>query len=505
MDFSQYKLVSASQVEDFRRPWWQQFRGGTDDNVRPDDVETLCSHSRRLYANLGPLRVAIQDKAMYCVGRAWLPVFKGVDPDFKTAAQSWLIDNWYPVSNVLGPEFDFQTLLYLCSVHLDVFSEVFVYLTETEDSAAGAGDGGYPQIQLVPRHRVNQPRLTGSLGNDGALLLGPYRGYRCTAGVIKNRTGRAIAFHVLGDDPAGSQDAYVSTDNLIRLREMEMGDETRAIPATSHGINQGRSILSLIQNEQQFLELASRIAIVENNELGGLDPNDPSNALGLRPAPPAFDAGVGAVNGSPKVAANEWQQDGGQTRYFESKSGGKITPFQFSRPGGEWLNFINFQTRGLVDALWPYHLVSDEGALGGANVRALTSRANRLVMDRQDLLRKLARRCVQYAVAKGSKIGRVPESDEWWMWDFTVPSRITVDYGRDAKAELLEIEGGILDPAEPIEARGHDYGDFLLQYYRNQALKKQVRAQVEQETGVTLEDLPEPVIAGAGDPAEVGP
>jgi hypothetical protein len=492
----QYKLVDAAQLEDFTQPfWWNTFHGPSDRSIQASDVETLCSHSRRLYANLGPLRTAIQDKAMYAVGRHWLPVFKGSDQAFKLAAQDWLVHNFYPVCNVLGQEFDFQTTLWLLSVHLDVFAEVFIYLTEA--------DNGYPQIQLVPRHRVNQPRKPGSIDRNAKLVGGPYDGYLCKQGVVKNKAGRAIAFHVLGDAEDGSEDQFVNTDDMVRLRELEIGDETRAIPATSHGINQGRSILSLLQNEQRFLELASRIALIENNELGGLDPNDPQNALLVRPAPPGGNLDGEPAPQNPARSAYDEYQEQAQTRYFRGKDGGSLTPFQFQRPAKEWHDFIGVELRFLIDPIWPYYLVDREGELGGANCRALAARANRLVQDRQDLLRKAARRIVQYGVAKGSKIGRIPESDEWWMWDFTLPPRITVDFGRDAKAELLEIEGEIMDPAEPIEARGKSYEEFLFQFYRNQARKRQIKAQVEQETGVDLSDLPEPQVSGGGQASEV--
>jgi len=493
-----YRLIDASQWEDFTKPfWWNIFFGPSDKHIQASDVATLCSHSRRLYANLGPLRVAIQDKAMYAVGRHWLPVFKGSDQDFKSAAQDWLVHNFYPVCNVLGTEFDFQTTLWLLSIQLDIYSEAFIYLTETDE--------GYPQIQLVPRYRVAQPRKPGATDRNGRLIGGPYDGYLCKDGVVKNRSGRAIAFSVHGDAEDGSEDALVNTDDMIRLRELEIGDETRAIPATAHGINQGRSILSLLQNEQRFLELASRIAILESNDLGGLDPNDPSAALRIVPAAPSatLDAEAApARNEGPARTAYEEFQDAAQTRYFSAKNGGKVQAFQFNRPAKEWHDFIGVQLRFLIDPVWPYYLVDREGELGGANCRALAARANRLVQDRQDLLRKAARRIVQYGVAKGSKIGRIPSCDEWYLWDFTLPPRITVDFGRDAKAELLEIEGEILDPAEPVEARGKSYEDFLLTYYRNQALKRQIKAQVETETGIDLSDLPEPEITGSGQPDE---
>lgn len=486
-----FKLVKGSAIEDFKRPYWWPFPAETDKSIDISDIKVLRSHALRLFKNLGPLRVAILDKAMYAVGRHWRPKYLGEDKAFGDAAVPWLIENWYPICNVLGPEFDFTTTLNLISVHLDVFGEVFIYLTETTE--------GYPQIQFVPCYRVDQPRRSGAINGQGRLVGGPYAGCRVVWGVVKNEQGRAIAYHVLGNDE--SQDSIVPADNLLRVRELDLGDETRATPTSSHGINQGRSILSLLENEQEFLEAATRIALVESNELGGLDPNDPQNALAVRPGP-QVGTGVGEDN-PPAVPGTyyteEWNQ-AAQTRYFKAKSGGNVQAFQFNRPAKEWDDFMSKLSRFLVDPIWPYQLIDKESELGAAMARGVIARANRLVFDRQDLLGRIARRIVQYAVAKGSKIGRLGESDQWFQWGFTYPARITVDFGRDVKSELLEVEAGTRDRAEMVEERGcGTYEAWLLQYYRNAAANKLIRAQVEKETGVSLADTDvNPPIAGSG-------
>lgn len=508
MILNNYKVVKGSQLEDFTRPFLWTFPLESDKAILESDNQILRSHALYLFKNLGPLRVAIQEKAMYAVGyNHWLPVFGGLDPVYKTDVSDWLKNNWYPVCNVLGDEFDFQMTLYLMSVHLDVWSEFFLYLTETEESYPGANDGGYPQIQIVPCYRVRQPRKEGAVNSEGVLadkkFAGIFNGFKCVQGVVKNKQGRAIAYHVQADDPA--DDRIIAANDMIRVREMDLGDETRATPATSHAINQGRSILSLLENEQDFLEMASRINILEWNESGGLDPSDPQNLLSLSGAPPpgsptADPLGVTnppPTNGSRK-AYYEWLQKA-QTRYFNANTpGAKLQAFQFQRPPEEWHRFMDKLGRFLIDNIWPYHLVDRESDLGGAQVRGLLSRANRIILDRQSLIRRAARRCIQYAVAKASKIDRIPETEDWWMWDFTLPARITVDYGRDAKSDLLEIDGEIKDPAEAVEARGESYETFLLKFYRNQALKQKIRRQVETETGETLTDEPSPPISAGG-------
>ena len=56
------------------------------DLVPARDRETLLSASRRLFLNMGVPRGAIEQKAMYSVGRSFNPKFEGTDKDFGTAA-----------------------------------------------------------------------------------------------------------------------------------------------------------------------------------------------------------------------------------------------------------------------------------------------------------------------------------------------------------------------------------------------------------------------------------
>jgi len=496
-----YKLIRAAQPEDFTRPYVRRFPLKTDLAVPLTDIGILRSHVLYLYKNLGPLRVAITEKAMYATGpNHWLPVFMGSDPNYKTEVEEWLIFNWYPVCNVLGEEYDFQTTLYLLSINLDIWGEFFIYLTEAEDTYPGADDGGYPMVQIIWPYQVDQPRKPGALG-AGNILTDAYgaqwKSFKCEMGVVKNKQGRAIGFSVLMDDP--NDDAIIAANDMIRVREMDIGDETRAMPTASHGVNQGRSLLSLLENEQDFLENASRVNLLEYNDLAGLDPTNPENILSVMPPPNQPGSAIGDQNSQsqntnpPSVTGErnlslEWMQKA-QTRYFNPRTGNKLEAFQFNRPANEWHQMMDRLTRYLIDPIWPFYLVDKEADLGGAQARGLLSRANRIIQDRQSLIRRVARRCVQYAVAKAAKMGRIPASEEWWMWNFTLPARITVDFGRDSKAEVLEIQNDIMDPAETIEARGRgSYEMFLEQLYRNKALKIKIKQQVEQETGVQIPD-----------------
>src|ERR1700751_1965475 len=284
-----YKLIRAAHPEDFTRPYVRRFPLKTDLAVPLTDIGVLRSHVFYLFKNLGPLRCAIQEKAMYATGsNHWLPVFMGDDDDYRAEVEEWLIFNWYPICNVLGEEYDFQTTLFLLSVNLDVWGEFFLYLTESEESEPGAGDGGYPMIQIIWVYQVDRPRAPNALDSDsrltGAAFGGKFKGFKCEMGVVKNRQGRAIAYSVLMDDPA--DDDLIAANDMIRVREIDLGDETRATPTSSHGVDQGRSMLSLLSNEQDFLENASRVNLIEFSDLAGLDPNDPQSLYSGLNTPP---------------------------------------------------------------------------------------------------------------------------------------------------------------------------------------------------------------------------
>jgi len=444
MILQNYKLVKGAQLEDFTRPFIWYFPLETDKAILSSDIKILRSHAFYLFKNLGPLRVAIQEKAMYACGHNhWLPIFRGDDPNYKMEVQNWLQDNWYPVCNVLGEEFDFQTTLYLASIHLDLWGEFFLYLTETEDSEPGAGDGGYPQVQIVAPYEVDQPLQANAIDGKGILtggcFGGLFKGYKVEMGVVKNKQGRAIGYHICADDIA--DDRLVPANDMIRVRELDVGDETRATPTSSHGINQGRSILSLIENEQDFLESASRINILEWNELGGVDPSDPQNILSVIGAQPgSSDNPTGITNPPPINGDRKEHQEyfsRAQTRYFNAKNpGARVQAFQFNRPAQEWHTFVDKLSRFLIDPIWPYYLVEHEGDQAGQQERVV-------VVAEQGLS------AVVLAPTWRGHFGRGRGFDHWRDEDRDAMAALQAAYARWLRDEAIARNVPVID-ARPV-------------------------------------------------------
>jgi len=429
---------ATNRKEIVRRPLEVRTIGSISSEVNSTDREQLLSDSRKLYANLGPAKGAIDAKAMYAVGRSWLPKFEGTDQAWGERARDWLINEWYPIADVGGR--DFQTSLYLASVAVDRDGDVGALLTQYETD--------FPAIQLIPSEAVHNPS-SDKVDRYGFLLTGPFTGLRCVDGVIINPQGRPVAYYVEeeGQMPGGEEmeesREYVTARDMVLLAEPAWINQFRGLPGFAHAILDLKDLRTVQGYEKMASALASSIGLIEYNESGLADTSDPAIAL----------------SGSPlvtqDVAAKEFM--GGMVRHFKAGSGSKLEAFKNDRPGDAWQKFMDRLLRNAMAGInWPFELAWDISALGGANTRFVISTAMRSVEDRQDLLKPFARRAVGYAIAKAVKMGRLPASQDWWRWSFTMPPRLTVDFGRDAAAQRDDYLSGIINLGDICAERGID-------------------------------------------------
>jgi capsid protein len=344
------------------------------------------------------------------------------------------------MADVRGGMFNFKTDLRLLSTQTDVDGEIYVFLTET--------DTGFPQIQLIPSTMVGQ-RNAKPLVEDG-----PYKGLQICQGVIINDKGTAVAYRVLGQKVDDDKD--YSARDLIQIGDPKTSDQVRFFPAFTHAILDLKDLRLIQGNEKIISIIASTIGLIEQNELGTADPNDPANFL--RKTNNQFMLGTDSIG--PQITTKNY--NGVSTQYFRAGTGSKLEQLKNERPGDVWDKFMNRLIRNACVGMgWPYELTWDASALGGANVRLLVSKAMRTVEDRQDLLRPVARRIVGYAVAKAIKMGALPPNPEWYEWDFSMPPNMSVDYGREAVAELNDYKFGLKNMADILSEQGIDLEDHV--------------------------------------------
>lgn len=426
------------------------------------DRKTIVSASRKLYLNEEILKGAIEQKSMYSVGRAWLPKFQGENKEWGDRASKWLHEEWYQLCDIRGSEYDFTTTLYTTSNAIDRDGENWELLTEDRT--------GYPRIQQIPAHRVGCSHATGS----GFIKEGPYRNAKIRDGIAYNRLEQPVAVSILSED--GKSEVWVSYRNIIHNFDPSWQEQGRGLPAFTASLNKLRDMLQSHEWEQHALLMASAIGLIEKNETGGPDMGDPGNVL------TGATEGVAAGTG---VTVESFA--GGMMRYFRANSGGGIEQLVNARPGPEWESFHDRIIRAaLVGVGWPYSLWKPSGQ--GTAERNDISKAQLAVEDRQETLKKGARRKVGYAISKAIKLGILEPSADWWKWDFTMPKKLTIDDGRVSK-ELIEMwKAGHVNQTDILGAYGKDLKTHLYERAEEIAMRRVVADEVGAKHGVEIED-----------------
>ncbi len=434
-----YLVDAANFQQRWRRPWEVNTTNTIAKEINDYDRLTLLSDSRKLYCNLGPVTGAIDDKATYSVGRAWNAKFTGADKEWGKLAEQWVNEIWYPVADARGSNYDFKSGLLVSSISIDRDGEIFIYLTEGKD--------GFPLIQLFPAHMVGQRDH-----QDGdRLTSGRYTGLKMIQGVIVNDMGRPVAYNVLGETPA--EDEQISARDLIQIFDPKWADQVRGFPAFMHALLDLRDVRTIQGYEKIAAQMMASIGLIEHNETGAPDAGDPMNLLTKQNnyLGPAMQ---------PQVVTQGF--DGGTAHFFRAGTGSKLETVKNDRPGAAVDAFMDRLIRNAcVGAGWPFELTWDASKLGGANVRLLIAKAMRAVEDRQDLLRLPVKRIVGYAVAKAIKQGYLPPNPEWYKWRFTMPARMTADYGREAAADLNDLAAGVTTLTDILGEQGLDLDEHI--------------------------------------------
>ena len=438
--------------------------GDIEDLIPAVDWRTLVSASRALYTNMGLPKGAIAQIADLSVGDAFTPVFTGSDQGWGNAARDWLLNEWFPACDVRGPAFDFRTSLALDSVAIDRDGDVIVLKTE---------DGrGFPKVQHVPAHRIGN----GS-SRRGTVEGGKFDGARINNGIILDRIGATIGFRIVGGRGNGTEDLDVPASEVLHLFRPEWHDQNRGLPAALHAIAELISSAKSHQWEEMAMMMLSSIGLVEYNEHGGPDPNDPTTAL-------SEDS-----DGNKNDGLFTTTFSGGMVRYMKANGGGKIDTIKSDRPGDAWDKFNDRIARNYCVGLgWSYSYAWKSGDLNGTSARTEIGKVNRATRRRQTLLRRAAVAQITYALSKAIDLRLLPFSPDWRQWDFPTPAQLSIDPGRDSKAGIEEWKAGTRNHTETLADKGRTLEAHYRERAQEIATRKRLAAEVSKREGVEIDD-----------------
>jgi hypothetical protein len=424
---------------------------------------TLMSLGRWLFWNFPAISGAILEQAMFA-SENFQPQFWGKDKDWGNEAEAWLLE-WEKICDVSGWPYDMQSYRELLVLSDIREGDMATLLTET--------DAGYPQIQVWPAHRVgtvqNETEVTGG---------GPLDGMRIIDGVIVNDFRRPMAYRLA--DELGNALQDVPASNMFLSFLPKAGDQVRGYSGLASAVFECQDL-----KESKYWELiaqkaAAAVALLETNPTGDVDA---SRAVIRTKA--THTAGTGD-----KATLDQQELSGGLYRFFKSGTGSELKAFSYDRPGS---NTITYQDHVLRDCFqgieWNMFFSTDPSRVGGASMRIIVEKINRVVRKRQRMIIQALRRIHGYAIAKAIKLGLLPESDEWWKWEYQLPALITADRKYDSAVDVDEYNNQFTTLRDVCGRRAAYWEDTQDQWIREKFRKIQRSRQIGSEMGMLPEDI----------------
>ena len=290
----------------------------------------------------------------------------------------------------------------------------FAYFVQDEE--------GNPKIQMLESHRVGNP--TGETVPAGMI-----------DGVLFDSVGRIKGFNIL---EGSGKNKLRPASSIRQICEQDYSSGSRGLPLLQHSWTD-------IQSEDELLKL--EMLAVRNdadftrvlNKQGGFVAGQLKDELG----------GSGS-NG--EVLARKL---GGKLAVLEP--GESLTSIGSNRPSNNFVAFLEAVQKDIARGTIPYEFTSNPGQAGGAALRLIAAKADRIFSRWQTILiEKLCTPVYLYVIGTMIDRGELPDSPDWWKVSWTTPKRLTIDAGRDAAADRADVELGLLSMSELYAQRGLD-------------------------------------------------
>jgi capsid protein len=418
----------------------------------------LLNSTRHLYNAFPAIPGACDDIANHAIGEAWQPQYRGKDEVYGERAESWLHE-WCKIADVRGFPYSLSNDMHVGITTILRDGEYFLYKTENE--------AGYPLIQFIESHRIGMRWNS----DNGVIIEGRYAGLAQRNGIAYNGFSRPVAYHFLADTP--DQDEWIDAQFMQHVFDPKWFSQGRGISPLVYGVLDWLDVMGWRDNEKVAQLLLSSIVMKDKSEEGA------PSTLQERMA----QAASGATSGNKAVPLVE-NFVRGAVRYFKL-NGSDIQAFESNRPSPFQRDFEERVLRGAFRALgWTYEQAYNSKGQTGANVRRDVAQNQRSVEHYQGVVQMAWERCIVYAIARADSIGVLIDSDgetiqlppDWYKWRPQLPRRMTVDNGRDSKANIEELRTGVKTMIADIRERGGDERQHLRDQVRWYKLKQEFAA-----------------------------
>ena len=395
---------------------------GGEDTAGTRERLSLIRAARDLADNFPPVRSLLLKFATYVSGRIAYQARTG-DHDVDTKIEKYW-QRWCNECDFLGRH-NFTTLLQLA---------VTAILRDGDCGFIIVRDGEDLKLQSVEADRIGSPYDR----TDTDKYIG---------GINVDDYGRPVSYTIF---TRTINNQYISPTDIpakefIHLFDAARLDEYRGRSAFATALNATRDLQEAIKAEVQAIKYASYQSGVITTESGAADAGD------------YFARGNSNDQGQ---VARLQSLDPGTVNYLGS--GEKMEMFKSDRPTGAFGEFIRLIQAHICMAVGlPYGFAFDADK-SGPMARMEAAMAERTFLRWRGLLEgKFLDRIKNIILLDAAARGLIPDSefllDGRWCW----PAKVSIDYGREANADINLWKAGLKTAGQIYSDMGEDYEEAL--------------------------------------------
>lgn len=392
---------------------------------------------------------------MVCSGKM-RPLYAGSDHEWGKRAQELLHAN---AANVDVRGFNYNFHGNYERVVLALIRDGAIYRLNV------SGKDSFPLSQWFEAHRI------GSRGLREVKADGPYKGMEIVGGHIISKTGRTVAYQVLGNVPA--DDTIIPARFMQCITSPATPTEIRGWPELAPAVETFWSAREFKQREQIKQVLASSLSIVESTP-SGLPSSGPNSTTTV---------GTDADGNALKVKQDSFFP--GLIRFIQSGRG-KIEIPKTDTPSMDTQAFLQtLQQEAVAGMGWRIEHITNTGGSSAAN-HAVAAQINGIAAHTFDFVSRYAVSEIQWRVASHIARGDLTASDDWWRWNLLQPRKYSPNPSRATMQKLKEYELGLCSgEAYAMEINGELIDDVITQ----RARELQAEDVIIDQTGVDPLDL----------------
>ena len=366
--------------------------------------------------NSGMVRQIVGDLVLYTVGDGFRAQAHSADPAWNATAEAYFAD-WSRKCDITG-RFSFNDVLRIAERRWVLDGDFFL--------AKVRNGSGATKLQGIEAHRVGDPETNVPERMHDGILFGAY--------------GEVAAYNIYRSDGSSR---LIPANAMMQVYDAEFISGARGLPLLQHSLNDIQDEMEILALEKSAVKDAAEITRVLKKNGGEFGPDLASE---LASNPQAVDAlGVGL---------------GG--KFIALEPGEDLVSFQSNRPSPTFNGFLEAIQRDIARGILPYEFTNDPSKIGGAVVRLVVAKMDRVASRHQQILiDQICNPTWGYVIGDAIARGELPDVDGWQKASWTTPKRVTVDAGREAANDRADIEMGLMSMSELYSQRGMDFREEM--------------------------------------------